>query len=160
MSDIQRVLTPRQRAFYSRWFFAAAIYNLVWGVAVILFPRVPFQLVGIPLPQPDDLTVQFWQCIGMFVMVFAIGYAYLGIDPERYAPFALIALLGKIFGPIGFAWGWWHGVMPGRVGWTILTNDLLWWPVFGAFVWQVMLAPALRRRRVAATQRTGVGGVA
>ena len=126
---------------------AAAIYNLLWGLAVILFPRVPFRLAGIELPQPDHLAIQFWQCIGMFVLVFAIGYAALWRDPERYAPFALIALLGKVFGPIGFAWGWWQGIMPGQVGFTILTNDLVWWPAFGAFVWLTMLAPRLRSQR-------------
>jgi hypothetical protein len=147
MSDIPRVLNDSQRRFYSRWFLAAAIYNLAWGLAVILFPRVPFRLAGIELPQPDHLAIQFWQCIGMFVLVFAIGYAALWRDPERYAPFALIALLGKVFGPIGFAWGWWQGIMPGQVGWTILTNDLLWWPAFGAFVWKTMLAPWLRSQR-------------
>lgn len=147
MNDIPRVLTASQRKFYARWFLAAAFYNLAWGLAVIFFPRVPFRLAGIELPQPDHLAIQFWQCIGMFVLVFAIGYAALWRDPERYAPFALIALLGKVFGPIGFAWGWAQGIMPGQVGWTILTNDLLWWPAFGAFVWQTMLAPRLRTQR-------------
>lgn len=147
MSQIPRVLTLSQRRWYARWFLAAAIYNVAWGVLVILFPRVPFRLAGIELPSPDHLTIQFWQCIGMFVLVFAIGYAALWRDPERYAPFALIALLGKVFGPIGFAWGWFNGIMPGQVGWTILTNDLLWWPVFGAFVWRTMVLPATSAQR-------------
>ena len=132
------MLTPARRRFYQRWFLAATIYNVVWGVSVICFPRLPFKWAGIALPQPDDLAVQFWQCIGMFVLVFAIGYYCLYRDPQRYAPFALIALLGKIFGPIGFLWGYWHGTMPGVIGWTILTNDLLWWPAFGMFVYETM----------------------
>lgn len=132
------MLTPTRRRFYQRWFLAATIYNTVWGIAVILFPRVPFDMAGIALPKPDELTVQFWQCIGMFVMVFAIGYWYLYRDPERYAPFALIALLGKIFGPIGFVYGYFTGTMPGIVGLTIITNDLIWWPAFGMFVYETM----------------------
>lgn len=153
MTEVPRVLTDRQRLIYGRWFLAAAIYNLVWGVAVILFPRLPFRLLGIDLPQPDALAIQFWQCIGMFVMVFAIGYWALWRDPERYAIFAVIALLGKIFGPIGFVWGWWQGIMPGQVGLTILTNDLLWWPAFGLFVWQTLLRPEQP------AQQAGVGTV-
>lgn len=133
------MISPARRRFYQKWFLAAAVYNLVWGVLVILFPRVPFRWAGIDLPQPDALAVQFWQCIGMFVMVFSIGYLYLSRDPERYAPFALIGLLGKIFGPIGFLWGWWTGQMPGVVGLTLLTNDLLWWPAFGMFVYETFV---------------------
>jgi hypothetical protein len=130
-------LSARELRFYSAWFYAAAGYNLLWGIAVILFPRAGFDLVGIPLPHPPDLTLQLWQCIGMFVMVFAIGYFCAGRDPLRFAPFILIGALGKVFGPVGFAWGWWQGKMPGAVGWTIITNDLLWWPVFFAFLWRV-----------------------
>lgn len=149
------LLPPGQRRCFSRWFYAAAAYNLVWGVAVILFPRAGFELAGVALPVPPDLTLQLWQCIGMFVMVFAIGYWCAARDPERYAPFILIGTLGKVFGPIGFAWGWWHGKMPGAVGWTIVFNDLIWWPVFFAFVWKVMLRPALRP-----TARRQTGSVA
>lgn len=145
------MLTPAQRRFYSRVFWIAAAYNLVWGVLVILFPRVSFRVAGISLGQPDVMAVQFWQCIGMFVMVFAIGYAYVAIDPERYAPFALIGLLGKIFGPIGFVWGWWHGIMPGRVGLTLLTNDLAWWPFFIPFVWKTMFQRADQVRPIEMT---------
>ncbi len=133
------MISPSRRRLYQRWFYAAAIYNLVWGVLVILFPRLPFRWSGIQLPQPDALAVQFWQCIGMFVMVFAIGYWYLAKDLERYAPFAVIGLLGKIFGPIGFLWGWLTGQMPGVVGLTLLTNDLMWWPVFGMFVYEAFV---------------------
>jgi small multidrug resistance pump len=132
------MLTLSRRRFYQKWFLAATIYNLVWGILVILFPRVPFELAGISLGQPDTIAISFWQCIGMFVMVFAIGYYYLWKDPERYAPFALIALLGKIFGPIGFVWCWYHGTIPGHVGFTIITNDLIWWPAFGMFLYETM----------------------
>jgi len=133
------MIPPARRAFYQKWFLAATIYNVIWGVMVILFPRLPFQLAGIALPQPDDLPIQFWQCIGMFVMVFAIGYYYCWRDPERYAPFILLALLGKIFGPIGFVWGWYHGLLPGYLGLTIITNDLIWWPAFGMFLYEQMI---------------------
>lgn len=138
------MLTPAQRKLFRVVFSLAATYNLVWGVLVICFPRMPWRWLGISLGQPDTMAVQFWQCIGMFVMVFAIGYAYVAIDPERYAPFALIGLLGKLFGPIGFVWGWHTGVMPGRMVWINVTNDLIWLPVFVPFVWWTMFAPKAR----------------
>jgi hypothetical protein len=133
---MNRIPEPR-RSVYRYVFYAAALYNLLWGVAVVLFPTVPFKLVGIPLEKVGDIGVLFWQCIGMFVGVFAIGYWLAARDPERYAGFILIGCLGKIFGPIGFLYGWlWLGHMPGQVGLTILTNDLLWWPAFFPFVWE------------------------
>ena len=122
---------------YSRWFYAAAIYNVLWGVWVILFPRAFFAMVGVELPTPPQLTLQLWQCIGMFVLVFAIGYYCAGKDPMRFAPFILIGTLGKIFGPMGFAFGYLRGEISPRFGWTLLTNDLMWWPVFFSFCWSV-----------------------
>jgi len=136
---------PR-RTWYRRAFLAAAIYNLIWDVAVVLFPRVGLGLAGIGPERVGPVGVLFWQCIGMFVMVFAIGYHACWRDPERYAPFILIGALGKLFGPVGFLYGWLYlGELPGRLGLTLLTNDLMWWPAFFPFVWETMLRP--RRSR-------------
>jgi len=122
---------PR-RKIYRYTFYFAAIYNTLWGLGVILFPATLLGLVNI---QTDPIGILFWQCIGMFVGVFAIGYYFCALDPERYWPFILIATLGKIFGPIGFIYGWLYlDVLPGNLGLTILTNDLLWWPVFFAYL--------------------------
>jgi small multidrug resistance pump len=131
---------PEPRRSVYRWvFFIAAIYNLVWGVSVILFPKLGFWLLAIPTDQIGTLGMVFWRCIGMFVMVFAIGYWYSSREPERYAAFILIGTLGKIFGPIGFVIGWYEGIVPGRVGWTLLTNDLIWWPFFVPFVYETIV---------------------
>ena len=124
-------------------FAAATVYNLVWGVAVILFPQTGLDAVGV---HTDAIGLQFWQCIGMFVLVFAIGYAYAAVDPERYAPFILTAALGKLFGPVGFAYGYLTGKLPGSLGWALVFNDLIWWPVFFPFVWQTMIRPRLAGR--------------
>ena len=37
-------------------------------------------------------------------------------------------MIGKAFGPIGFAWSAPRGDLPRSFGLTLLTNDLLWWP--------------------------------
>jgi hypothetical protein len=133
---------PEPRRSWYRWvFWAATVYNTIWGVVVILLPAATLGLVGI---ETDAIGLLFWQCIGMFVLVFALGYAAAAMDPERYAPFILIATLGKIFGPIGFLYGaFWLGVLPKSLGFTILTNDLAWWPAFFPFVWET----CLKRRR-------------
>lgn len=129
-----------------RWsFLLAVIYNTIWGTLVILFPRKPFEIAGLPLP--DATGMLFWQCIGMFVLVYAAGYWYLWKDPIRYAPFALVATLGKVFGPLGWVWAYSQGIVPGSTGLTIVTNDLLWWPVWFPFVYKTVIRPSLSRNR-------------
>lgn len=116
-----------------RWLFAAAIYNCAWGAFVVLFPSALFEWLELPLPN----YLSIWQCVGMIVGVFGVGYAVAATDPFRHWPIVLVGLLGKLFGPIGFVQAAAAGEMPWSFGWTILTNDLLWWPSFGAVLWQV-----------------------
>lgn len=114
---------------YRRWFYAAAAYNVVWGVMAILAPVWFFRVVGMEAPNYPFL----FQCIGMMVLVYALGYYYIGKDPERYGAFVWIGLLGKTFGPIGFVGGYLQGQIPLTFGINILFNDLIWWPVFWSF---------------------------
>lgn len=132
------MLSVAELRLYRSVFVAATLYNVLWGAFVVLFPTTPFAWAGMPLPNYPAI----WQCIGMFVLVYAIGYAYLAVDPVRYAPFALVALAGKILGPIGWLWAYWTGQIPGITGLTILTNDLVWWPFMIPFVWKTIIAPA------------------
>ena len=81
------------------WLRAAGVYNLAWGAIVIAFPHVLFDACGIlRLNYPE-----IWQCVGMIVGVYGIGYLIAAEDPHRHWPIVLVGLLGKVFGPIGFA---------------------------------------------------------
>ena len=134
--DAPPALREPRRTWYRWSFYAAAVYNVVWGVVVILLPGWTLARVGI---ETDAIGRLFWQCIGMFVLVFALGYYAAGRQPERYAVFIWIALLGKIFGPIGFVYGaFWLKVLPVSLGLTIITNDLIWWVIWVPFVWETM----------------------
>ena len=113
-------------ARYRPWFYAAALYNLLWGACVILFPRRTLRLLGLPQATPTPL----WQVVGMLVLVYAPGYWWVARRPGRHRQLVLIGLLGKVLGPVGFIWTARSGELPRRFGWTILTNDLLWWPAF------------------------------
>lgn len=119
----------RRLKAYRRWFVAAGWYNLIWGLGAILFPTLPFAAFGLPEPNYPSL----FQCIGMIVMVYALGYWYIARDPIRYGAFVWIGLLGKTFGPIGFVYAAGTGELPWAFGWTIITNDLVWWPAFWGF---------------------------
>lgn len=108
----------------------AAIYNVGWGLFVIFFPTLPFLWIGIEPPNYPSL----WQCIGMIVGVYGIGYGIAAFDPVRHWPIVLVGLLGKVFGPIGFVWTASRGELPWAAGATILTNDLIWWIPFAAIL--------------------------
>jgi small multidrug resistance pump len=118
-------------ASWMRWtLVAAGIYNLAWGGFAILAPQAGFDLVGMEPPR----YLEFWQCIGMIVGVYGIGYLLAASDPIRHWPITLVGLLGKVLGPIGFAEALWSGKLPLAFGWNIITNDLVWWVPFTAIL--------------------------
>jgi hypothetical protein len=115
---------------YRPWFYAAAVYNLAWGALAILFPSLLFDLLDIE--EPNYLPI--WQVVGMFVLVFAPAYWWAGRFPDRYANLIVIGALGKLLGPIGFVWAVVFAEFPLIFGITIVTNDLIWYPAFGAYL--------------------------
>lgn len=111
---------------YKKWFLAAAIYNLLWGSLTILFPNFLFQMLGISI----SFNQALWQVTGMFVLIYAPAYWWASKDPGHHRHLILIAFIGKICGPIGFAFSAYLGHLPINFGWIIFTNDLIWWPIF------------------------------
>lgn len=108
----------------------AGAYNLVWGAFVVCFPLVPFRWIGLAPPNYPSL----WQCIGMIVGVYGVGYVVAAFAPVRHWPIVLVGLLGKLFGPVGFVWAASRGELPWIAGWTIIANDLIWWVPFAAIL--------------------------
>jgi len=131
---------PRVLPCWAKWvLIAAAAYNLSWGAWVVLFPMTAFEFAGMPLPRYPEI----WQCVGMIVGVYGVGYAVAARDPTRHWPIVLVGFLGKILGPIGFLDSAIRGTLPWVLGWTIVTNDLIWWVPFGTILWY-----ALRESRI------------
>jgi peroxiredoxin len=123
---------PTAERPWMRWtLIVAGVYNLLWGAAVVLAPTAAFGLAGLETP----LYPSIWQCVGMIVGVYGVGYLAASRDPLRHWPITLVGLLGKIFGPIGFVWAASNGELPWIFGLTIITNDLVWWLPFGAILW-------------------------
>jgi small multidrug resistance pump len=104
----------------------AAIYNLIWGAWVILFPNAMFEL----LDMEKNNYPEIWQCVGMIVGVYGVGYWIAASDPYRHFPIVLVGFLGKILGPIGFAQALLTNRFPLAFGVIIIFNDLIWWPSF------------------------------
>lgn len=122
---------------WPKWVLAAAtVYNLAWGAWVVLYPNAAFELFGMSLPRYPEI----WQCVGMIVGVYGIGYGIAALNPLRHWPIVLVGLLGKIFGPIGFLKAGLQGTLPWTMGWTIISNDLIWWAPFSAILYQAWAA--------------------
>lgn len=119
------------------WFYAAAGYNLMWGIVVSIAPRWCIEFLGVGAL----VSVPFLQALGMVIGVYAYGYWLLARDPERYSGFIWIGLAGKLLGPIGFVFYANQGMLPWALGKTILTNDVIWWPVFFLFAFRYARKP-------------------
>ena len=105
----------------------AGVYNILWGISVIFLPNLFFNLTDMDIPRYPMI----WQCVGMIVGVYGIGYWVAARDPLRHWLITLVGFLGKVFGPIGFAYYLLQGAFPLTFGLTIISNDLLWWIPFG-----------------------------
>jgi hypothetical protein len=104
----------------------AAIYNILWGAWVVLFPNHFFELVGMELPTHPMI----WQGMGMVIGVYGLGYWWAAQDPITHWPIVAVGFLGKIFGPIGFFVNFATGAVPFEFIYTLFTNDFIWWIPF------------------------------
>ena len=114
----------------------AGVYNIIWGAWVVFFPMSAFELAGAQTPTYP----QIWQCVGMIVAVYGLGYLIASSSPLKHWPIVLVGLVGKIFGPIGFIYSIYLGFFPLAFGWNIVFNDIIWWIPFGGImlsVWRV-----------------------
>jgi small multidrug resistance pump len=86
----------------SQWMKAiltiAGIYNIVWGLSVVIFPDFWFSLAKMEQPNYSVL----WQNTGMMTAMFGIGYIIAATNPLRHWPIVLVGFLTKLVGPIGF----------------------------------------------------------
>ena len=116
--------------FYKTVFVCAAVYNIVWGIVVIICPNLIFDIFNIrPLNYPFLMSG-----IGMFVAVYGYGYWVVAQEPKRYPQLVIVGLLGKTLGPIGWAWNVYNGAIPLRSMWINVFNDLIWIPFFIAYL--------------------------
>jgi hypothetical protein len=121
----------------------AAGYNLAWGAWAVLAPVHSFAHSGMLDPEKPLHYPQLWQCIGMIVGVYGVGYALAARDPDRHWPIVLVGLLGKLFGPIGLAYGVATGQSRLDGLYTCVPNDLIWWVPFA-----LILRHAYRQSRL------------
>ena len=108
---------------WMKWMLiGAGIYNMAFGIFAIGFPVAMFRLIEMEPPR----YLELWQCIGMIVGVYGVGYIIAAFDPVRHWPIVLVGFLGKVFGPIGMAWAIMRGTLPLSFAIANVTNDFVW----------------------------------
>ncbi|TVR81438.1 MAG: hypothetical protein EA412_03055 [Chitinophagaceae bacterium] len=100
----------------------AGVYNIIWGVIVILFPNLMFSLSSMDVP----LYPQLWQTIGMLSVVFGIGYLIASTKPFTHWPIVFIGFLSKFLSAIGFLYAASTHQLPWTFGIINIFNDLVW----------------------------------
>ena len=129
----------------------AGIYNVLWGAITVVYPGWLFDLTGLEAPSYPFI----WQCVGMIVGVYGLGYWIAAYDPFRHWPIVLVGFLGKVFGPMGYIQGVFladapiigtvTNPVPPEFGVALITNDLVWWVPFAMILWasfRAMHAPS------------------
>ena len=114
-------------------FLLAGLYNVAWGITVIIYPNWMFDLFGM-----DESNYPFlMRGIGLLVGLYGYGYWVVSRNLHRYPQLVVIGLLGKVLGPIG--WGYFvliGQLLPASLI-TILFNDLMWIPFFVWYLYWV-----------------------
>lgn len=120
--------------------YVAGVYNLAWGAFLILAPLAAYQIGGLAAGGRSLVNVEIWQCLGMVVGVYGVGYLMAAADPVLHWRLVLVGLISKVLGPIGFVAGAVQGRLPWQMAVTNLFNDVIWWIPFGlilAEAWRV-----------------------
>lgn len=127
----------KTRSSFPAWTFyclmAAGIYNIVWGIWVGLFPNTFFELASLELPTYPVI----WQGMGMVIGLYGLGYIIAAFDPIRHWAIILIGFLGKVLGPLGYAWYAVQGKFPFEFIYIHITNDFIWLIPFGVILLKV-----------------------
>lgn len=104
----------------------AAVYNVLWGAWVVLFPHSYFSWM-----EMEALTYPtIWQGTGMIVGVYGLGYWWASYAPMTHWPIVMVGFLGKIFGPLGYVLNYFQDLIDPKFGYILITNDLIWWVPF------------------------------
>jgi hypothetical protein len=109
-----------------RALIAAAAYNMAWGALIVAVPDTLFGWFEMPPPSYAGL----WQCVGVIVGVYGVGYVAASRDPIGHWPITLVGLLGKLLAPAAFVAAALRGELSWRFGATLLTTGMLWWVPF------------------------------
>jgi len=100
----------------------AGIYNILWGILVVVFPTKLFEIASIEVINYPMI----WQSVGMIVGVYGLGYYMASRNYIQHYVIVLVGFLGKLMGPIGIFWFVAKGELNPAFLVVTFFNDLIW----------------------------------
>ncbi|MEN9446840.1 MAG: hypothetical protein RJA25_129 [Bacteroidota bacterium] len=108
------------------WFSAilniAGVYHILWGISVVFFPCFWFDLGSLSYPN----YMQLWQFIGLYEIVFGIGFLMAAASPLRHWRIVLLGFISKLSVTIGFIYFYLKGGEPTAIFHMVLSNHIFW----------------------------------
>jgi membrane associated rhomboid family serine protease len=81
---------------------AGAVYDLGFAALMVLAPRVPARIFGLPLPPLPQGAFYLWILATLLAML-ALLYLAAADDPRRYSAIIAVAIGGRMLGALVFA---------------------------------------------------------
>lgn len=119
-------MSPTHQTNYSKLFFVAGVYNIVWGAFSALYPQWLFRFSSLE----EMVHPAIFQSLAMVVGVYGVLYLEVSRRPVYGFLIIFIGLLGKVLGPLGWLYLYLSNQWPLKSIILILTNDLIWWVPF------------------------------
>jgi len=84
--------------FWPRMFVAAALFNFVIAIPIMVAPRWSYDLAFIPpVDDGNGMTLRFWRDFGFAVGIIGIGYYLVARDVTVNRGIVLVGILAKMF---------------------------------------------------------------
>jgi hypothetical protein len=83
---------------WSRMFVAAAIFNFIIGIPILVAHKWTYELAySVPLPADDKMTLKFWGDFGFAVVLIGVGYYLVSRDVTVNHGLVWLGIGAKLF---------------------------------------------------------------
>lgn len=114
------------RSWMKPLLYVAGAYNVLAGLGMICLYHEGFKLFGLPKPELK-LPIQL---VGLFVLLFGVGYVMVARNPQENRNVLLLGFLSKLLGSMfGLAYVAMGSLPPVFVG-VLLVSDIGYLPPF------------------------------
>lgn len=116
------IIYSKNTTWFKAVLFIAGAYHIIWGFSVIFFPCFWFDLAALSHPN----YIQLWQFIGLYEVVFGIGYLMAASNPLRHWRVILMGFVTKLSVVTGFTYFYFRGEEPVVVFNMVVSNHIIW----------------------------------
>jgi peroxiredoxin len=119
---MMNIVYSKNTPWFKAVLYIAGAYHILWGFSVIFFPFFWFDLAALAHPN----YTQLWQFIGLYEVVFGVGYLMAASNPLRHWRVVLMGFVTKLAVVIGFTYFYYRGEEPFVIFNMVLSNHIFW----------------------------------